>query len=217
MLQLKEVSKKFPNGKFALEKITFSLQPAEMIFITGHSGAGKSSLLKSIALIERHTEGEIFFENESLTKMKKNKIPDFRRELGLIFQDPHLLQDRSVFNNVALPLIISGDRYQQVHRKVRGALDKVSLLDKEYALPNELSVGEQHRVSIARAIVNKPKLILADEPTGNLDPALSLEIFNVFKQLNQVGASVIITTHDLHLLRLFDHRKIILQKGRIIE
>jgi cell division transport system ATP-binding protein len=216
MLHLKQVSKRYPGG-VALEQVSFSLSAKEMVFITGHSGAGKSTLLKVIALIERHTSGEITFFGEPLTNIGHNAIPNLRRKLGIIFQNPSLLLDRTVFNNVALPLVIIGTPYREITRKVRASLDKVALLDKEHVFPQDLSCGEQQRVGIARAIVNKPPLLLADEPTGNLDPMLSYEIMNVFCQLNQVGVSAIIVSHDVNLISHFPFRKLTLDQGQLLE
>lgn len=216
MLQLKNVSKEFSSQKKALDNINFVLKKNEMVFLTGHSGAGKSTLLKLIAGVTKVSSGEILFDNTNINSLKNKEKCLFRRKLGLIFQNPNLINTKNVFQNVALPLIISGIEYRDLNRKVRAALDKVSLLNKEKSMPFELSSGEQQRVSIARAIVNKPNLLLADEPTGNLDPKLSMEIINLFRRLQQVGVSVIIASHDLHLFSHLPYKKLNLQNGVLI-
>ena len=215
MIIFDNVSKRYLDGHEALSQVSFQLAPGEMAFLTGHSGAGKSTLLKLIALIERCTHGEIIVGDQVLNKMTSNHIPYLRRHLGIIFQSPQLLFDRSVFDNVALPLVIMGTRYQDIRRRVRAALDKVGLLLKERCYPKVLSGGEQQRVGIARAIVHKPRLLLADEPTGNLDPDLSLEIMQLFTQFNQVGVSVLIASHDLQLIEQMQHRLLTLVNGRL--
>ena len=217
MLQLKQVSKRFENGNKALDQVSLTLSQGEMAFITGHSGAGKSTLLKVIAIIERHSQGEILFDSTKLSSLSKKEVPFYRRKLGMIFQNPLLLQDRTVFHNVALPLVIAGYDYREITRKVRAALDKVGLLRKELNHPHHLSTGEQQRVGIARAIVNKPPLVLADEPTGNLDPQLSQEIMNVFRQLNQVGVSALIASHDVELITKLPFRRIVLNQGKLMD
>lgn len=215
MLQLVNISKRYPQVGDALRDINFQIQRGEMVFLTGHSGAGKSTLLKLIALIERATRGQIVFDGQNLSRLPDRSIPMIRRKLGLIFQDYRLLYDRTVFDNVALPLIIAGYSYREIARRVRAALDKVGLLEKENRLPEGLSGGEQQRVGIARAVVNKPPLILADEPTGNLDPDLSLEIMQLFGQFNQVGVTVLIATHDLGLISRLGGRTLSLNKGAL--
>jgi len=197
MIQFSNVSKRYPNGYEALKNVSFHLDKAEMVFLTGHSGAGKSTLLKMIPLIERPSAGNISIDGRPLAQIKRRKIPALRRDIGIIFQDSKLLNDRTVFDNVALPLIIAGYRHQEIGKRVRASLDKVGLLNKERVYPITLSGGEQQRIGIARAVVNKPPLLLADEPTGNLDPELSREIMGLFESFNQVGVSVLIATHDL--------------------
>jgi cell division transport system ATP-binding protein len=187
-----------------------------MAFLTGRSGAGKSTLLKVIAMMEQCSRGQVFLDGKDITRAGERKIPYLRRNLGLIFQDYKLLNDRTVFDNVALPLIITGTSHQEIARRVRAALDKVSLLGKEKKYPLALSGGEQQRVGIARAIVNKPKLILADEPTGNLDPDLSAEVMSMFEQFMQVGVTVLIATHDIELIHRLGHRVLSLDKGRLL-
>jgi len=186
-----------------------------MAYLTGHSGAGKSTLLKLIALIERPSRGNLVLDGVNLSNVKNNKIPYIRRNIGIIFQNHHLLYDRSVFDNVALPLIIAGYQHREIGKRVRAALDQVSLLNKEKAEPITLSGGEQQRVGIARAIVHKPGLLLADEPTGNLDPELSLEIMKLFARFNQVGVTVLIASHDLDLIKQTGSPVISLNQGQL--
>jgi len=214
MIRFEQVNKKY-HDKNALVNTNFHLKRGDMAFLTGHSGAGKSTLLKLIMLMERPSSGKVIVDRQDLSQLKRTQVPAHRRKIGLVFQNHQLLMDYSVFDNVALPLKISGYNERDSGRRVRAALDKVGLLDKERLLPQVLSSGEQQRVGIARAIVNKPKLILADEPTGNLDPALSTEIMRLFQQFNQVGVSVLIASHDLGLIQRLPHPVIQLDKGRI--
>ncbi|MCX4193232.1 cell division ATP-binding protein FtsE [Methylophaga sp. OBS1] len=215
MIRFSEVYKRYPNQHEALSGLSFELEKGEMAFLTGHSGAGKSTLLKLIALIERSSHGQVWVNNQNLTRLPKWKIPYYRRKIGLVFQDHNLLHDRTVFDNVALPLIIAGENHREIGRRVRAALDKVGLLGKERSLPIALSGGEQQRVGIARAVVNRPPVLLADEPTGNLDPDLSREIMTLFEQFNQVGVTVFIASHDLELINSLSHRQITLHQGRL--
>jgi cell division transport system ATP-binding protein len=215
MIQFDNVSKRYPGGFEALKNISFRLETGTMAFLTGHSGAGKSTLLKLIALIERATRGQVFVDGQNISRIHRRRIPYVRRKIGFIFQEHHLLFDRTIFDNVALPLVIAGYRHQEIGRRVRAALDKVGLLDKERLYPVTLSGGEQQRVGIARAVVNKPRLLLADEPTGNLDPELSLEIMKLFALFNRVGVSVLIASHDLSLINQFDYPVIALEHGRL--
>lgn len=217
MLQFNNVGKRYPGGHEALNGITMSLEQGEMAFLTGHSGAGKSTLLKLIALIERASSGQIIVNGKNLMRIGRRGIPYIRRKIGVIFQNNKLLYDRTVFDNVALPLVICGHHHREIQRRVRAALDKVGLLDKERQAPVSLSGGEQQRVGIARAVVNRPLLLLADEPTGNLDPELSREIMNLFEQFNQVGVTVLIATHDIDLISGMGHRRLILDHGRLID
>lgn len=216
MLKFEHVSKRYPDAGEALTDVNFHLQRGEIAFLTGRSGAGKSTLLKLIAMMEQCTRGTVTFDGHDISRISERKIPYVRRNLGLIFQDYKLLNDRTVFDNVALPLVVSGYHPQEVARRVRASLDKVGLLGKERKHPLALSGGEQQRVGIARAIVNKPKLILADEPTGNLDPDLSAEIMYMFEQFKQVGVTVLIATHDLELVADLGHRVLTLDKGHLI-
>ena len=216
MIRFNNVSKRYANGHDALKHINLNLDKGEMAFLTGHSGAGKSTLLKLISLVERSTRGDIYINNINLNKVTNRKIPYVRRNIGMIFQDHRLLFDRSVFDNVALPLIIAGHPHKEIGRRVRAALDKVGLLKKEKLEPIMLSGGEQQRVGIARAVVNKPPIVLADEPTGNLDPELSAEIMGLFQQFNQVGVSLLVASHDLGLIARMRYRTITLKNGSLV-
>ncbi len=215
MIQFKQVSKRYPGGHQALSHVNFSLEQGEMAFLTGASGAGKSTLLKLAALLERPSSGDILVHGKSLRAFKKNDIAAHRARFGITFQSPHLLFDRTVFENVALPLHIEGISRPQMIKRVQGALDKVGLLSKEKVLPVHLSGGEQQRVGLARAIVHKPDWLLADEPTGNLDPSLSLDILGLFEQFNQAGVGVLIATHELSLIAHMRHRILWLKEGKL--
>lgn len=217
MIRFEQVYKRYEGQQEALSGLSFELQTGEMAFLTGHSGAGKSTLLKLIALIERSSHGQVIVNNQNLSRLPKWKIPYYRRKIGLVFQDHNLLHDRTVFDNVALPLIIAGESHREIGRRVRAALDKVGLLGKERNLPIALSGGEQQRVGIARAVVNRPPVLLADEPTGNLDPVLSREIMHLFEQFNQVGVTVFIASHDQDLINQLPYRHITLSQGRLAE
>lgn len=212
MIEFKTVSKQYPTGQLALYNVNIQLQQGEMAFLTGHSGAGKSTLLKLIALLDTPTKGDVFVAGQNTQKIKQRKIPAFRRNIGMIFQDHHLLADRTVFDNIALPLKIEGMRPQDIKRRVRAALDKVNLLSKEKQYPQMLSAGEKQRIGIARSVVNKPAIILADEPTGNLDPGLASDIMHTFKQFNDYGSTVLIASHDHALIKEMKKRMIVLHK-----
>ncbi len=213
MIRFDEVSKRYPGGKEALSRVSFELGSGEMAFLTGHSGAGKSTLMKLIIVMERPSQGQIFLAGSNLNRISNRQIPQVRRNVGVVFQNHQLLFDRTVYDNVALPLTIAGYRPREVGRRVRAALSKVSLADKEKQFPVTLSGGEQQRVGIARAVVNKPALLLADEPTGNLDPDLSMEIMDLFRQFNQVGVTTMIATHDLALVENMKQREFVLDHG----
>ena len=215
MIQLEEVVKRFPGGQEALKGLSLNIDKGEMVFVTGHSGAGKSTLLRLIALIERPTSGQVIVDGQNLKRVSRRKIPAYRRQIGMVFQDHKLLYDRSVFDNVALPLIIAGIGHRDAGRKVRAALDQVSLLHKEKRNPETLSSGEQQRVGIARAIVSRPKLVIADEPTGNLDPDLSLEVMRIFRRFNEVGVTLLIASHDIALIDQLGCRHIALEDGKV--
>ena len=215
VIRFDQVHKRYANGREALAGVSFTVDAGELAFLTGHSGAGKSSVLKLIALIERPTRGQVFIDNRSTSSIKSRGIPQFRRSVGVVFQDHKLLHDRTVADNVSLPLIIAGIPQREIDKRVRAALDQVGLLSKEKCRPLELSTGEQQRVGIARAVVARPQLLIADEPTGNLDPDLALEVMRLFKRFNDVGVTVVIATHDVHLIDRFDARRIVLEDGRV--
>ena len=216
MIRFDNVSKRYPGGHEALSNVSFHLPRGEMAYLTGHSGAGKSTLLKLIALIERPSRGNVLLDGVNLGHVRNRKVPYIRRNIGIIFQNHHLLYDRTVFDNVALPLVIAGYQHREIGKRVRAALDQVGLLNKERSDPITLSGGEQQRVGIARAIVHKPSLLLADEPTGNLDPELSREIMELFARFNQVGVTVLIASHDLDLIRQMGSPVISLSNGMMI-
>lgn len=216
MICFKNVSKTYPGGFLALKNVSFELAAGEMAFLTGHSGAGKSTLLKLISLMEKPTSGSIQINNTELARIAYKQIPYVRRSIGMIFQHHNLLMDRTVFDNVALPLIIEGYSHKEIRKRVDAALEKVHLSNKTKCFPNMLSGGEQQRVGIARAIVNKPPVILADEPTGNLDPKLSLDIIKLFEEFNSVGVCVLIATHDLGLIARMKYRTLTLKNGTMI-
>ncbi len=217
MIQFIQVSKRYSNGHQALYDVSFDIAEGEMVFLTGHSGAGKSSLLKLIPLIERPSAGQVIVDSRNLAKVSRRQVPALRRDVGVIFQDCKLLNDRNIFENVALPLMVAGKLHpRDVARRVRAALDKVGLLKRENDLPLSLSGGEQQRVGIARAVVNKPKVLIADEPTGNLDPALSREIMQLFEQFNQVGVTLLIASHDLELVSRLKKRILVVRKGCLV-
>ena len=215
MLEFKSVSKIF-QGQRALENVSFLLDRGEMAFLTGHSGAGKSTLLKLIMLIDRPTSGEVHIDGSNLATLRGSGIARLRRNIGFVYQNHHLLSDRNVFDNVALPLLVAGFDRRDIARRVRAALDKVGLLAKERQNPATLSGGEQQRVGIARAVVNKPPVLLADEPTGNLDPELSAEIMQLLHEFNNVGVTLLVATHDLALIAKMPHRSLILRHGQLI-
>jgi cell division transport system ATP-binding protein len=215
MIQLEEVTRRFPGGQEALSGLTLSIEKGEMVFVTGHSGAGKSTLLKLIALIDRPTSGQVVVDGQNTRRVKRRRIPAYRRQIGMVFQDHKLLYDRPVFDNVALPLVIGGAGTRETGRRVRAALEQVGLLHKEKKNPQTLSAGEQQRVGIARAIVTRPKLLIADEPTGNLDPDLSLEVMRIFRRFNEVGVTLLIASHDIALIDRLGCRRVELENGRL--
>jgi cell division transport system ATP-binding protein len=217
MIKCDSVSKRYPGGHEALLNVEFHLQEGEFAFLTGHSGAGKSTLLKLVMRMEKSSAGQVLVNGKNLNRLPRRQLPYFRRHIGVVFQDHQLLFDRTVFDNVALPLQVAGYSSSDAARRVRAALDKVGLLNKENQNPIALSGGEQQRVGIARAVVNKPVLLLADEPTGNLDPALSGEIMHLFEQFNQVGTSVLLATHDIGLINREKYRVLTLEQGRLVD
>lgn len=216
-LRFEHVSKRYPGGHEALSDVSFSVDAGEMLFVTGHSGAGKSTLLRLIHLSQRPTRGAVFFGDRNLATVRRRALPQHRRRVGVVFQDHRLLLDRSVFDNVALPLVIAGIPHAEAAKRVRMTLEKVGLQGRERALPIALSSGEQQRVGIARAVVARPQMLVADEPTGNLDPQLSMEIMNLFTQLPAQGTSVVIASHDLHQIRMLRKRVLVLDRGRLID
>lgn len=219
MIQLNHVSKRYrsgPSDYVALREVSFTVEKGEMVFVTGHSGAGKSTLLRLLTRIERPTRGHLLVHNKNLMRLPNWRVPAYRRELGVVFQDNKLLTDRSVFDNVALPLVASGVSHREIPKRVRAALDMVGLLGKETLHPIVLSGGEQQRVGIARALVNRPPLLLADEPTGNLDRQLSDTIFDLFHDFNQHGVTVLIATHDLRQVDRLGKRVLTLKAGELV-
>ena len=215
MISFTQVNKRYPAGNHALKNVSFEIAKGEMVFLTGHSGAGKSTLLKLVAAIERPNSGSVLVNNQNVGVLKDRAVPYLRRNLGIIFQDHKLLFDRSVFDNVMLPLQICGFDYRESQKRVRAALDKVGLLKREKANPIALSGGEQQRLCIARAIVNRPTILLADEPTGNLDAAYAREIMAIFKSFHQVGATLLISTHDSTVLQDASVRTVELRQGEL--
>ncbi len=217
MIRAEHLVKKYPGGHEALAGVSFHIERGEMSFVTGHSGAGKSTLLRLIAGIEPPTRGRLAVDGRNLARLNRRERTLLRRRMGLVFQDPQLLYDRSVFDNVALPLQIANRRPREIQSRVRAVLEKVDLGGKEHLNPRVLSGGEQQRVGIARAVVSKPDLILADEPTGNLDPDLAREIMELFRAFNDVGVTVLIATHDIYLIEALPYRRLILDHGRLRE
>jgi cell division transport system ATP-binding protein len=215
MITFDHVSKRYPNGREALSNVSFSVHTGEMAFLTGRSGAGKSTVLKLIALLERPTRGTVLVNGSNTQTLRARHVAAFRRRIGVVFQDHKLLADRPVYDNVALPLAVAATPLKEIDKRVRAALDQVGLLGKERMLPLELSVGEQQRVGIARAVISKPPLLIADEPTGNLDPDLSLEVMRLFRRFQDVGVTVVIATHDHHIVREFGQRVITLDNGQL--
>lgn len=217
MIEFENVSKRYPDGHEALSQINFALDTGEMAFLTGHSGAGKSTLLKLIMQMERPSGGQLRVNGKNLNRLHKSQIPYYRRRVGVVFQNHQLLFDRTVFDNVALPMQVSGAQHRDIERRVRAALDKVGLLNKEKLNPVQLSGGEQQRIGIARAVVHTPRILLADEPTGNLDPSLSAEIMTLFEDFRNVGVSVLVATHDIALISSMGERVLTLDHGRLSE
>ena len=216
MIRFEQVAKRYAGGHEALADLSFQVPDGEMAFVTGHSGAGKSTLLKLIGLIERPSHGTIRVDERDLGKVRASGVPKWRRQLGMVFQDHRLLMDRSVFDNVELPLLIGGFAPAERARRVRAALEKLGLARYERQLPAALSTGEQQRVGIARAIVARPRILIADEPTGNLDPQLALEIMGLFGEVQQQGTTVLVASHDLPLIKRMRRRVIVLDHGRLV-
>ncbi|AKX59578.1 cell division protein FtsE [Thiopseudomonas alkaliphila] len=216
MIRFEQVGKKYPNGHIGLHELTFRVRKGEFVFVTGHSGAGKSTMLRLLLAMERPTSGKLLLAGQNLGQITRSQIPFLRRQIGVVFQNHQLLFDRSVFDNVALPLRILGLSQAEINQRVSLALERVSLKEKALQAPADLSTGQQQRVGIARAIVHQPALLLADEPTGNLDPRLAAEIMSVFEDINKLGTTVVIASHDLALIARMRHRMLTLQRGRII-
>jgi cell division transport system ATP-binding protein len=217
MIKFERVSKLYPGGSRALTDVSFTIERGSMVFLTGHSGAGKSTLLRLVMMLERASRGQVIVDGRNLSRSPDRLAPVVRRNTGMIFQDHKLLKDKTVADNVALPLMIAGLRYSDIRKRARAALDMVGLLEKEKAWPLTLSGGEQQRVGIARAIVSMPPLLLADEPTGNLDPNLSRELFDLFEHISGQGATVLIASHDLDLIRQKRKRVLVLSAGRLAD
>jgi len=215
MIVFDKVVKRYATGREALAGVSFNINNGEMVFLTGRSGAGKSTVLKLIGLLERPTRGAVLVGGRNTQTLKARHIAAFRRQIGVVFQDHKLLADRPVFDNVARPLAVAHTPLREIDKRVRAALDQVGLLGKERLLPQELSVGEQQRVGIARAVVSKPPLLIADEPTGNLDPDLSMEVMRLFRRFCDVGVTVVVATHDMHIVKEFGERVITLEDGKV--
>ncbi|MCM2320282.1 MAG: cell division ATP-binding protein FtsE [Pseudomonas sp.] len=216
MIQFEQVGKRYSNGHVGLHELTFRARRGEFLFVTGHSGAGKSTLLRLLLALERPTSGKLLLAGQDIGSIRSSEIPFLRRQIGVVFQNHHLLFDRSVFDNVALPLQILGLPREEIRQRVDTALERVSLQEMGELLPSDLSSGQQQRVGIARAVVHQPALLLADEPTGNLDPRLAAEIMGVFEDINRLGTTVLIASHDLALIARMRHRLLTLQRGRLI-
>lgn len=216
MIRFEQVSKHYEGGHEAISQLSFEVAQGEMVFVTGHSGAGKSTLLKLLAVIERPSHGQITLDGLRLSKVRPRGIPKLRRRIGMVFQDHRLLMDRSIFANVELPLVIAGMAAAERGKRVRSALEKVGLLSYERQLPATLSTGEQQRVGIARAIVARPPVFIADEPTGNLDPQLATEIMGLFAEFEDLGTTVLVASHDLPLIKRMRKRVVVLDHGRLV-
>lgn len=217
ILRFDNVSKRYAGGQDALSEVSFEVQPGEMLFVTGHSGAGKSTLLKLIQLAERPSRGAVLFDDRNLLKVRGRKVAMHRRDVAVVYQNHLLLTDRSVYENVALPLILRGMRRGEIGKRVRSIVERMGLGGREKALPTQLSAGEQQRVGIARALVGEPRLLVADEPTGNLDPSLSAEIMELFASLPERGTSVLVASHDLGLVKRMKKRVLVLDHGKLAD
>lgn len=217
MLRFENVSKRYAGGQDALAEVSFSVAEGEMLFITGHSGAGKSTLLKLIQLAERPSRGAVLFQEKNLLKIRGRQVALHRRDVGVVYQNHLLLAERSVLENVSLPLILRGLRREEIGKRARAMLARLGLAGRENALPGELSAGEQQRVGIARALVGEPRLLVADEPTGNLDPTLAEEIMALFAELPERGTSVLVASHDLSLVKRMKKRVLVLDGGRLVD
>jgi cell division transport system ATP-binding protein len=216
MIRVSQVDKRYPTGHEALRQVSFALERGEMAFLIGHSGAGKSTLIRLLLLAERPTRGQLIVNERNLTRLPRWRVPYLRREIGVIFQDHKLLPERTVFDNVALPLVVCGAGHLETGRRVRAALDQVGLLSRERRYPIELSAGERQRVGIARAVVNRPAILLADEPTGNLDPQLADEIMDLLQRFNAHGVTMLIATHDQRHIARLNKRVLELSRGALV-
>lgn len=216
MIRFEQVAKRYPNGHIGLHELTFRVYRGEFLFVTGHSGAGKSTLLRLLMAMERPTSGKLLLAGQDISNISNAQIPFLRRQIGVVFQNHQLLFDRNVFSNVALPLQILGLPKDEIAKRVMTSLERVGLKEKAEQLPSNISTGQQQRVGIARAIVHQPTLLLADEPTGNLDPRLASEIMGIFEDINRLGTTVLIASHDLALIARMRHRLLTLQRGRLI-
>lgn len=217
LLRFDTVSKRYAGGHEALTDVSFAVEPGEMLFVTGHSGAGKSTLLKLIHLTERPSHGAVLMEDRNLARLHGRRVALQRRRVGVVFQDHRLLLDRSVYENVAMPLVIAGVPRAEIALRVRRVLEKVGLAERERARPMQLSTGEQQRVGIARAVVVQPPLLVADEPTGNLDPQLAIDIMELFAALPALGTTVLVASHDLSLVKRMRKRVLVLDHGRMVD
>ncbi len=217
MISFDSVSKRYPGNREALSRVTFSVDNGEMIFITGHSGAGKSTLLKLIPAIERPTSGSVVVQGQNISAMKASALPYLRRSIGVVFQDQKLLHDRNVYENVMLPLAFSDHAPKEAARRARAALDKVGLLDRELSHPIQLSGGEQQRLAIARAVVNRPSILIADEPTANLDDDSARIVMEIFLSFHQVGVTILLASHDQAMMRRYGGRVFALAGGKLTE
>ena len=217
MIRFEQTAKRYAGGIQALRGVSFELDAGEMAFLTGHSGAGKSTVLRLLSAQERASRGQVWLNGRELGRVRRRSVPSIRRDLGLIFQNHRLLMGKPVFDNVALPLVIAGLHYAEISRRVRGALDKVGLGDRGKAYPGMLSTGQQQRVGIARAIVGMPSVVLADEPTGNLDPALSEDLMRLFVELHEIGVTVLVASHELDLIKRLGRRVLVLNDGQLID
>ncbi|WP_341928560.1 cell division ATP-binding protein FtsE [Methyloversatilis discipulorum] len=215
MIRFEQVTKRYPGGHTALERVDIDIARGEMVVVTGHSGAGKSTLLKLLAVLERPTEGRVLVGGENVSALKRAALPYWRRSIGLIMQDQRLLFDRSAFDNVMLPLAISSHPPREAAKRVSAALERVGLAGRDKAMPVELSGGEQQRLTIARAIVNRPQILLADEPTAHLDDAYARDIADLFRSFNEAGVTVLLTTHDGGLFERYAPRRLSLAHGKL--
>ena len=216
LISLVRVSKKFGSGQEALSEITAEFHEGTVTYVTGHSGAGKTTLLRLIFGADKASRGKVLAAGRDIGKLTVAELPRYRRNVGVVFQSPNLISRRTIFENVALPLLIDGEKLSQVEKRVRGALSRVHLAGRENLFPNQLSIGEQQRVGLARSIVRRPIILIADEPTGNLDPELSRTIFGLLSEYSATGAAVVVASHDINLVRAYKGREFSLNQGRVL-